>query len=78
MLVPILVATKAPARSSEIHEWADGLRQPILANRDNLLPILRSLLKTRSRPYRCRGMGRVPLQTYTHYRRSGSSSILRP
>ena len=42
-LVPILVATKAPARQLEVQVWADGVMRPILANRETLLPIIQSV-----------------------------------
>jgi hypothetical protein len=43
-LVPILVATKAPAQQLGGKLWSDGVMRPILANRETLLPIVRKLL----------------------------------
>ena len=43
-LVPILVATEAPARQLEVKLWSDGVMRPILANRETLLPTIRELL----------------------------------
>lgn len=42
-VVPILVATDAPARQLEVQTWSDGVAKPILANRQNLLPIIQTL-----------------------------------
>jgi predicted PolB exonuclease-like 3'-5' exonuclease len=43
-LVPILVATKAPAQELEVNVWSDGVMRPILTNRETLLPTIRELL----------------------------------
>ena len=45
-LVPILVATEAPARQLEVKAWSDGVMQPILVNRETLLPTIQQLLAT--------------------------------
>jgi hypothetical protein len=42
-LVPILVATKAPARQLEVQAWADGVMRPILTNRETIREVLASL-----------------------------------
>ena len=43
-LVPILVATKAPARQLRVQAWADGVMRPILTNRETFLPTIREVL----------------------------------
>lgn len=43
-LVPILVATRAPACELEVRAWSDGVMRPVLANRETLLPTIRALL----------------------------------
>ena len=43
-LVPILVATKAPAQQLELNVWSDGVMRPIPTNRETLLPTIRELL----------------------------------
>ena len=45
-LVPILVATEAPTRQLDVRTWSDEVMQPILANRETLLPTIRQLLAT--------------------------------
>jgi hypothetical protein len=45
-IVPILVATKAPALPVEVQSWADGVIRPILANRETLLPAIQILRAT--------------------------------
>ncbi|MFZ2076824.1 MAG: DUF2075 domain-containing protein [Xanthobacteraceae bacterium] len=39
-IVPIVVATNAPARQLELQAWADDVMRPVLTNRDTLLPTI--------------------------------------
>jgi hypothetical protein len=43
-LVPILVATGAPALQLRAQAWADGVMRPILTNRETFLPTIREVL----------------------------------
>ena len=43
-LVPILVATKAPARQLRVQACADGVMRPILTNRETFLAAIREVL----------------------------------
>ena len=43
-LVPILVATEAEARQSEVKVWSDGVMRPIPTNHATLVPTMRELL----------------------------------
>ena len=43
-IVPVLVATKAAQAPLNITTWSDKVASPILANRETLLPCMRSLL----------------------------------
>jgi hypothetical protein len=50
-IVPILVATEAPAVTLQVQPWKDGILRPILANYETLLPVIRTLCeKLKSEP----------------------------
>ena len=75
-LVPILVATKAPARQLEVKAWADDVMRPVLTNRDTLLPTIGAIRASlKSQPCRRGSVGRIVLQAYTNNRRGSPSPI---
>jgi hypothetical protein len=50
-ILPILVATEAPAVTLQVQAWKDGVLRPILANYETLLPVIRTLReKLKSEP----------------------------
>jgi hypothetical protein len=44
-IVPILVATEAPALASDIKPWSDGVVRTALANRETLVPLIKAALR---------------------------------
>ena len=43
-IVPILIATDAPAVVSGVEPWSDGVARPLLANSETLAPLIKAAL----------------------------------
>lgn len=44
-IVPVLIATDAPAVVSGVEPWSDGVVRPLLANSDTLAPLIKAALR---------------------------------